>query len=432
MTKNDAIRDDSRIYKEICLKDWWNEDGGAPASGRFYSVAEQKASEKVLANVVERLAVAIGKFPENDSGRISEWGLEVFKLIRSAAKAMDLDNNSVALLLDGGFMRATRDFIKKTREFDYNAGLHEKMQALRNVWIMNSIQVLAGKEVVLTPSLFAYSLLYPYTDNFLDSKEAQPGLKEKTGENFRKKLEGMEAVSSNRLEEKLFRLVDIISEQYPFSDFPLVYKNLQNIHKCQQQSLLQQIPGLSPYEADVLGMSIEKGGASVMADAYLVDPELTGGQAASMFAFGVFLQLADDLQDVEHDKFSGHATIFSQSAGKWPLDGLTTRLFSFMDRIICFERSFAAPGTADMSELIKKACSILLQTSVAQNRKYFSSSYLKEIEKRSPVRFIFYKRTFKKIEKEYEKLKKKCETRPFDLYIAEALSCVGFKAESEC
>ena len=48
--------------------------------------------------------------------------------------------------------------------------LQEIGQAMRNVWIMNISQVLLNVEVKFTNAIFAYSMLYPYTDNILDDK----------------------------------------------------------------------------------------------------------------------------------------------------------------------------------------------------------------------------------------------------------------------
>ena len=40
---------------------------------------------------------------------------------------------------------------------------------MRNVWIGNNLQMLLGVPVCLTQGLFAYSMLYPVTDNVLDA-----------------------------------------------------------------------------------------------------------------------------------------------------------------------------------------------------------------------------------------------------------------------
>ena len=55
--------------------------------------------------------------------------------------------------------------------------VYDIFQAIRNVWIMNSIQILYNMEVKLTPSIFAYSMLYPYSDNYLDDANISVGEK---------------------------------------------------------------------------------------------------------------------------------------------------------------------------------------------------------------------------------------------------------------
>lgn len=60
---------------------------------------------------------------------------------------------------------------------------------------------------------------------------------------------------------------------------------------------------LSSPDADhVLALSVAKGGASLLADGYLVRGELGPGEAELCFGYGVFLQLLDDLQDVAADE----------------------------------------------------------------------------------------------------------------------------------
>ena len=49
--------------------------------------------------------------------------------------------------------------------------LDDLWQALRNVWIGNNLQMLLRRPVRLTRGLFAYSMLYPVTDNLLDAPD---------------------------------------------------------------------------------------------------------------------------------------------------------------------------------------------------------------------------------------------------------------------
>ena len=62
------------------------------------------------------------------------------------------------------FFRITGDFSRCAHVFACGILIDDLYQALRNVWIMMSFQVLFDRTVELTNSVFAYSMLYPFTD----------------------------------------------------------------------------------------------------------------------------------------------------------------------------------------------------------------------------------------------------------------------------
>jgi hypothetical protein len=67
-----------------------------------------------------------------------------------------------------GFLEATTAFARMARRFDPAITSAEIYQAARNVWTANFLQLLLGMPVRVTPAIFAYSMLYPYSDNYLD------------------------------------------------------------------------------------------------------------------------------------------------------------------------------------------------------------------------------------------------------------------------
>ncbi|MFN1908542.1 hypothetical protein ACK2FV_02805 [Clostridioides difficile] len=67
------------------------------------------------------------------------------------------------------FLDITKQFIRDARKFDDDLPIGDIMQAMRNVWISNALQLLFGKEIYYSKANFAYSMLYPYTDNYLDN-----------------------------------------------------------------------------------------------------------------------------------------------------------------------------------------------------------------------------------------------------------------------
>ena len=68
----------------------------------------------------------------------------------------------------------TATFLDEALAFNPSFELGDLYQALRNVWIMNSQQLFRGSPIVYSPSIFAYSMLYPYTDNALDDRSTGP------------------------------------------------------------------------------------------------------------------------------------------------------------------------------------------------------------------------------------------------------------------
>ena len=87
--------------------------------------------------------------------------------------------------LNGGFAMSLPDFIEQVRTFDMSFKLDDMFQSLRNVWIMNCIRYY-GHEHQDHAVDFAYSMLYPYTDNFLDTDGVSETQKQGTNDKLEK------------------------------------------------------------------------------------------------------------------------------------------------------------------------------------------------------------------------------------------------------
>jgi len=256
----------------------------------------------------------------------------------------------------------------------------------------------------LTPAIFAYSMLYPYTDNYLDDSATSRGAKLAFSDRFRRRLDGDAVAPLNDREATIWRLVELIEEQYARTEWPEVYASLLTIHRAQENSVRLLGLGSSPAGVDVLELSFEKGGASVLADAYLAAGSLSPEEAQFAFAWGVLLQLADDLQDLQQDLREGILTIFTQAAAclhRDPplgiaLDDLTTRTLNFGYRVMRQIDSIpstysalkgAAPNRTSLKEMIRMSCSLLLIWSAGESAQLYTSNYLADLETHSPFRF---------------------------------------------
>jgi hypothetical protein len=290
-------------------------------------------------------------------------------------------------LLSGGFMPTLAAFSQAARRFDAAISGADIFQAGRNVSILNGLQVLLGAPVGLTPAITAYSLLYPYTDNYLDDPSVSAGDKAAFNTRFGRRLAGQPVEPANRRESAIYALVGMIEAQYPRASYPEVHGSLLAIHHAQERSVELLRGRASPYEVDVLGISVEKGGASVLADGYLVAGTLTPAQEEFLFGWGAFLQLADDLQDVRRDARAGLTTIFSQTAGRWPLDALSTRTLHLGLHVLQRAATLAPPQAAPLVELMQRSAVFLVLDAVGQSRALHTRTYALEVERRLPFRF---------------------------------------------
>lgn len=189
----------------------------------------------------------------------------------------------------------------------------------------------------------------------------------------------------------MYKLVGMIEDQFPRLEYPQVFQSLLAIHRAQIKSVYLMRRGVSPYEVDVLGISLEKGGASVLADGYLVAGSLTAAEAAYMFGWGAFVQLGDDLQDVVQDVEDGLSTVFSQTAGRWPLDAVTDRTFHFGQQVLKGLECFEAPTAESVKQLMRRAVSRLLIEAAGVAGHLYAADYIHNLEPHSAFRFSFLK-----------------------------------------
>jgi hypothetical protein len=391
-------------FKHKYIQLWWDTDKCFPILGAEISFREKILREKHMNKFLSELFSHLKECPKDETHR-GAWKNTLWSMIKNFGHSCGFTEDEI----NGDFSKSlpiiTHKFICNVKEFDNTISLDKMVQALRNVWIMNIIQVLFNVKVEYTPSVFAYSMLYPYTDNYLDSTEISLQDKKSINERFKLKLEGEEIKPINSYEEALFKLVSIIEGQYARACYGEIYESLLCIHAAQCNSLTQQKGMTSPYEKDILGISTEKGGTSVLADAYLINGKLSTPEADFMFAYGTLLQFCDDLQDAKEDLQSGHMTIFSQTAEKWTLDNITNALFDFSNKVIDLDEGFTSEESYKMKNFLKKNLISLIFEAISQNYNLYSKEYIKNIEKYYPFRMSYTRKLYKKIKSNYSSFK---------------------------
>jgi hypothetical protein len=293
---------------------------------------------------------------------------------------------------DARFIDATRRFLQAARDFDPELNLPSAYQALRNVWIMNSLQFDLGLPVELTDAVFAYSMVYPYLDNMLDDAGTDEAGKLLAVARLRAWLEGVAETPRTPGEKKLRSLVGLIERQFPRDRFPDVFGSLLAIYNAQVKSLLQQRPGAAAAHEQILGLSLEKGGTSVLADGFLVAGALGPRDEAFCFGFGTFLQLADDLQDIAEDSACGHRTLFSAGIAAPPLDAAALRLESYLAAVLAEARRDASPARSALCDAIGSGLGLMFRESVGKQPGYFRRAFVRRAKGTFPVRFSYLRK----------------------------------------
>jgi len=289
------------------------------------------------------------------------------------------------------------EFVHEARKFDPDLKPEEIFQTLRNVWIINSMQVALGLPVRLNRSGLAYSLLYPYTDNCLDAPAASEREKKGFNRDLARRLAGFTVPAPSQHTAKVFHLVEMIESEYPRRSFPGVYESLLAIHRAQENTLQQRDSGQCCAPSAILRISVEKGGSSVLADAYVAKGWPTPQEADFAFGYGVFLQFIDDLQDVGEDVRSGSRTLFTIAAGEGALDGMANRLVRFTKKVLASSDLLSLPRAAALSELVRRSCCSLILESIALNSGMYSSAYVEAVEQHSAVRFDCIRRLHREV-----------------------------------
>jgi len=174
---------------------WENLDTCLPSFERTFTYRDQIDREANLDIFLNALTREIKREPRTKS-ESRALQKRIFSAFCTFAKsALDFEDCHLQVLRD--FVQTATDFAQHARSFDPSLSGAEIFQAMRNVWTTNGLQLLLGLPVELTPATFAYSMLYPYTDNYLDDPAIAKMEKESFNERFGQRLNGENVTPEN-------------------------------------------------------------------------------------------------------------------------------------------------------------------------------------------------------------------------------------------
>lgn len=208
------------------------------------------------------------------------------------------------------FEESMECFVERVKDFDASLSRESIWQAMRNYLIYAIIVNLQGERQNCRDTILGYSLLYPYTDNYIDKLHRKNSRKNSYNDLIRRTLSGEDICPENAYEEKTKQLLRLVLNYYSHDSHKQksAADLLLLMLKAQEKSILQihrlgtrKLPG-----EEILRISVWKGGLSVFLDyMFSIDfdtDSVTEEERYFYLCFGLILQLADDLQDAEEDK----------------------------------------------------------------------------------------------------------------------------------
>jgi hypothetical protein len=361
---------------------------GLVSHGRRFTAEQQRQRELAYDAALTSVEHELRRAPVTQRQRKAMRDRVVAAFGRFSATALDLEQDAIDLLTRQ-FLPVGASLAQWARRFDPALGMPDIIQACRNAWTACGLQSLLGERIRITPAILGYSLLYPYSDNYLDDADISTEAKVRFSNRFRQRLRGEDLQAGNRREEALWQLIQLVETQFERKRFPQVYNCLLSIHRAQEQSVRQIHAQQNYSEAETVKLSCQKGGSSVLADACLANGRLNEQEGRFAFEWGVLLQLGDDLQDVREDLRSGSMTLFSHAAAEGQaLDVLTVQLLGFAEHV-GKQMDCLPHGTAMLKTLLKMSWRSLIIRAVADSHQFFSPAFVQEAERCSPFRFEF-------------------------------------------
>lgn len=382
-----------QIIKSICFgktkSDWLTANTSFPDFIEEIPKEVQLQNEVSVQSVTEDVLALSKKYPRGPFGK-RRWKRRSEKVIRRVLHnetILGIHNYIEPDTIDS-LWEEICEFLRHARQFAPELSMEDLGQALRNYMVYAMFNILHCGKPGFNISDFGYSMLYPFTDNYIDNAEYLPKEKENYNQLIRDKIEGKAVCPDFPHHRKTCELLQMIQEHTPKERTAEASLLLLMMLDAQQESLRQQNRNvlLSPEER--LNISLYKGGISVLIDRFFVNKELTEEDLCFYLGFGFFLQLADDLQDIREDSLLGYQTLFTVDLSQEQEEKLVNQLFHYIYGIT---NSYQADNEA-FKCFVLSSCYQLILMSVDRSREYFSPEYLKSLECLFPITYDYFDR----------------------------------------
>lgn len=381
---------DRNEIKRTCISEikshWMTAPDSFPTFLSKISAETKIQNELYIQAISDNFQKSVKRFPVNPMKR-KKWKQKMFQMLEEVIfeETVVGIHNYITPQRIQTFQDEIKDFLVSVRAFAPDLSMEGIGQALRN-YILHAMFVELNQTTPgLNAACFAYSMLYPFTDNYIDSQNYSDKEKDEYNQLIREKIKGKKVLPQTQHQQKTCELLSMIESKYLRDDDPSIFNLLLMMLEAQEESLYQQKKDIVLPIEKILDISLYKGGVSVLIDGFFVKNEITQDDLNFYLAFGFFLQLADDLQDIKEDSMNEHKTIMTADLISDSLEKIVNKMFHFVHQIMTDHHI----ENILFRDFVLSSCYQLVSASVVGSREFFSQGYLEKIEKHMPVSCVF-------------------------------------------
>ncbi|MEI8199510.1 MAG: hypothetical protein WCG21_05590 [Eubacteriales bacterium] len=388
---------EKNIIKKNCMKEIKNIWLAAPDSFPDFlteiSIEARTQNEQYIQTVSEDFQKQVKSFPMNAKRRV-KWKQKMIGMLDQVLGEETIIGVHYAMDQHalGAFQDELKEFLVHARKFAPELSIEEIGQAIRNYVVYAMFNEMNQIRSGFSMACFGYSMLYPFTDNYIDNPQCSDLDKIRYNQIIRDKIEGKEVHPESMHQQKTCELLSAIESEYPRDSDSTIFTLLSLMLEAQEDSLRQQAKGTSLTLSERLDISLYKGGISVLIDRFFVKKEITEDDMSFYLGFGFFLQLADDLQDIGEDSRAGHQTVLTVDESCEYKEKTVNKMLHFVHRLLL---DFQAENNV-FKNFVLNNCYQLIYSSAVGSREFFSQEYLENLEKYLPVTYSFLEKMNRK------------------------------------
>lgn len=370
------------------IKEDWNKlDASVPDFLQSYLPTEKQANEQRTTKNLEQFKNQMNCSPRL-FGSKRKWREETEQMIDRLLWEEPLINieGVISKKTFADLKNEAKCLLRRIRSFDSELSVNDMGQAVRNYLVYAIFLELNSLPQKCTASIFGYSMLYPYTDNYIDSKENSDAQVKHYNKLIFDKLSKKDMQNlqiESEYEQKTVELLSAIEEDYNKDDD--IFNGLLLMLEAQKISLIQSEINSSLNKADILDISIYKGGLSVLIDRYFINKPMTEADWHFYYGFGFLLQLCDDLQDISEDRVTKNDTLFSTAKTTDEVEQNIYRLLNYADYIF---NSYISPNEP-FKEFLRQHSFLLILISALGSKEHLSSKWLLWLDNKLPVSIAY-------------------------------------------